>query len=102
MTTWKSFNRAASSALLTVVILAGCGGETPESMLSSAKAFMAKNDNKAALIQLKNALQKNPNLGEARFLMGKALLDGGEPTSADVDGAGLSDVGQDRGEQGRL
>ncbi|WP_294250213.1 XrtA/PEP-CTERM system TPR-repeat protein PrsT [Propionivibrio sp.] len=85
MTTWKSFNRAASSALLTVVILAGCGGETPESMLSSAKAFMAKNDNKAALIQLKNALQKNPNLGEARFLMGKALLDGGEPTSADVE-----------------
>jgi cellulose synthase operon protein C len=78
-------SRAAISTLLTAMILVGCGGEKPESMLASAKDYMAKNDNKAAVIQLKNALQSNPNLAEARFLLGKALLDGGDPTAAEVE-----------------
>jgi putative PEP-CTERM system TPR-repeat lipoprotein len=85
MTTRKSMRRAAVSALLATMILIGCGGGSSESMLASAKDYMAKNDNKAAVIQLKNALQNNPNLGEARFLLGKALLDGGDPTAAEVE-----------------
>lgn len=85
MTTWKSMNRTAISALLASMILVGCGGEKPESMLTSARDYMAKNDNKAAVIQLKNALQNNPNLAEARFLLGKALLDEGDPTAAEVE-----------------
>jgi len=78
-------SKSALSALLATLILVGCGGETSESLLSSAKDYMAKNDNKAAVIQLKNALQSNPNLGEARFLLGKALLSSGDPTAAAVE-----------------
>lgn len=85
MTTLKSVKKATASTVLIAMILAGCGGETPESMLASARDYMAKNDNKAAAIQLKNALQKKPDLGEARFLLGKTLFDGGESTSAEIE-----------------
>lgn len=85
MTIRKSVNQAAASTLLVAMILTGCGGETPESMLASARNYMANNDNKAAAIQLKNVLQKNPDLGEARFLLGKTLLDDGESTSAEIE-----------------
>lgn len=85
MTTRKSISRTTLSALLTALILIGCGGGSPDSMLTSAKDYMAKNDNKAAVIQLKNALQSNPNLAEARFLLGKALLDDGDAAVAEVE-----------------
>ena len=78
-------SRTALSTLLATLLLVGCGGEKPESMLVSAKDYMAKNDNKAAVIQLKNALQNNPNLAEARFLLGKALLEGGDPIAAELE-----------------
>ena len=85
MTPRKSMRRVAISTLLATLILVGCGGDKPESMLASAKDYMAKNDNKSAVIQLKNALQNNPNLAEARFLLGKALLDSGNPVAAEVE-----------------
>jgi Flp pilus assembly protein TadD len=34
---------------------------------------------------VKNALQQNPNLGEARFLLGSALLDSGDLSGAEVE-----------------
>ena len=77
--------KAVLSALLATMVFTACGGESPDAMLSSAKDYIAKNDTKAAVIQLKNALQENPNLAEARFLLGEALLEGGDPTSAEVE-----------------
>ena len=47
--------KATASALLATLLLVGCGSEKPETMLNSAKAFLEKNDYKAAAIQLKNA-----------------------------------------------
>ena len=85
MTTRKSIGKAAFSTLVAALILAACGGEKPESMLVSAKEYLAKNDTKAAEIQLKNALQGDPNLAEARFLLGKMLLESGNPTAAEVE-----------------
>ena len=76
---------ARLTALLVAGILAGCGGDSPDSLIASGKSFLAKNDSKAAVIQFKNALQQNPNLGEARFLLGKALLDGGDARSAEIE-----------------
>jgi putative PEP-CTERM system TPR-repeat lipoprotein len=53
--------------------LAGCGKETPEALIDSAKALSAKGDYKAAAIQLRNVLQRQPDNGQARFLLGQAL-----------------------------
>jgi putative PEP-CTERM system TPR-repeat lipoprotein len=75
---------AITTALLSALV-AGCGGDSPEKLIASGKDFLAKNDNKAAVIQLKNALQQNPNLGEARYLLGKALLESGDVAGAEVE-----------------
>jgi putative PEP-CTERM system TPR-repeat lipoprotein len=76
---------AALSTVLLSAVLAACTGESPDALIASSKDFIAKNDNKAAVIQLKNALQKDPNLGEARLLLGKTLLDSGDVTGAEVE-----------------
>ena len=77
---------AQKTALLWLVLLwlSACG-EKPETMLISARAYLDKNDSKAAVIQIKNALQSNPDLPEARYLMGRALLDGGDPVGAETE-----------------
>lgn len=81
----KSTVTGAVSTLLVSLVLSACGGGNPEAMLASAKDYLAKNDSKAAVIQLKNALQSKPDLAEARFLLGKSLLEEGNATAADVE-----------------
>jgi len=79
-------NRVRNTAVsaLCVLLLAACG-DSPESMISSAKEYMAKNDRNAASIQLKNALQKNPALAEARFLLGKVNYEQGDYAGAEKE-----------------
>ena len=73
------------SGLVLSLFLAGCGGGSTDSMLASAREYVAKNDNKAAVIQIKNALQKSPDSAEARFLLGTVLLKTGEVAGAEVE-----------------
>lgn len=80
-----NMNRTVISAIVASLIVIGCGADDPETLLTSAKEYMAKNDTNAAEIQLKNALQANPNLAEARFLLGKTMLDSGNPASAEIE-----------------
>jgi len=80
----RSFVKTALCAFL-LAGLSGCGGESTDSLLKSARDYVAKKDYKAAVIQAKNALQKNPELGEARYLLGKALLDSGDVVAAEVE-----------------
>ena len=75
-------NLTRLAVLLLVLLLTGCSGEKPEALVASARGLLAKNDTHAAIIQLRNALQTNPDLAEARFLLGKAELETG-----DLDGA---------------
>lgn len=84
----KKRSTVISSAISTALLAAflnGCGGDDPAKLIASGKEFLAKNDNKAAVIQLKNALQANPELGEARFLLGKALLASDDIAGAEVE-----------------
>ncbi|WP_291987176.1 XrtA/PEP-CTERM system TPR-repeat protein PrsT [Candidatus Accumulibacter sp. ACC007] len=74
----------AAMIFVAVLLLSGCA-EKPEAMLASAKESLARNDRNTAVIQLKNALQENPDLAEARFLLGKALLDSGEVEAAEKE-----------------
>lgn len=77
--------RTLIPAMSAVFLMAACGGDKPEALLASARDYLAKNDPKAAAIQVKNALQKNPNLGEGRYLLGKALLQSGDTVGAEVE-----------------
>lgn len=80
---------------LAVALCAGltaCGDKAPEELLASAKVYLAKNDLNAGIIELKNALQRQPNLAEARFLLGKALLDREDAVAAEVELRKASDL----------
>lgn len=59
--------------------------QSPESLISSAKDYIARKDNKTALIQIKNALQINPKLAEGRFLLGTGLLEEGDAVGAELE-----------------
>ncbi|MBK1682292.1 XrtA/PEP-CTERM system TPR-repeat protein PrsT [Rhodoferax fermentans] len=76
--------RGALPALLVSLLLVACG-DKPEAMISSAKDYLAKNDSKAAVIQIKNALQKSPDMPEARYLLGKTLLESGDVAGAETE-----------------
>ena len=66
-------------------LLVACGGKSADDLLASAKQYLEKNDKKAAVIQLKNVLQKNPDSPEARFLLGRTLLQSGDVVSSGVE-----------------
>jgi cellulose synthase operon protein C len=76
---------AATVALLISSCLVGCGNDSPQALIASAKASMAKNDDKTALIQVKNALQADPNSAEARFVLGAVLFEQGDFVAADLE-----------------
>jgi putative PEP-CTERM system TPR-repeat lipoprotein len=61
-------------SVLSLALLGACGADKPEALVSSAKEYLAKGDSKAAVIQLKNALQQQEKNAEARFLLGQALV----------------------------
>lgn len=83
----KQFARVAAAVAVAVAAaaLGGCGSDSEQDLLASAKGYLQKNDRAAAVVQLKAALQKNPDSGEARYLLGKALLEGGDPAAAAVE-----------------
>ena len=66
------------------LLIAGCGGGE-ENFYREAAALHAKGDNKGAVIQLKNAIQKKPDYAEARFLLGKIYNEQGNGASAEKE-----------------
>lgn len=76
---------SAMLVYLVAAIVAGCSGDSAESLVASAKESLLKRDFKTAVIHAKGALQKAPDSGEARFLLGKALLESGDFASAQVE-----------------
>lgn len=78
---WSSLAVAASLAGL----MAACGSGDPEKLLASARAYLAKGELRPAVIELKSAIQKSPDLPEARFLLGKALLASEDPVGAELE-----------------
>lgn len=72
-------------ACLATWLLPGCRNESTESLLASARSYEAKGDTKAAIVQLRNALAGNPDNGEARRLLGQALLQIGDSVGAEKE-----------------
>jgi cellulose synthase operon protein C len=73
------------AAIAAMLVIGACGNKDPQVQIKSAKEYLQKNDTKAATIEIKNALQVNPELGEARFLLGKILASEGNMVTAEVE-----------------
>lgn len=76
----------APVALLALALLvSACGRNNPDELITSAEGYLAQKDAPAAIIQLKNALQANPDSARARFLLGQALLATGDAVGAETE-----------------
>ncbi|MFN0163557.1 MAG: XrtA/PEP-CTERM system TPR-repeat protein PrsT [Burkholderiales bacterium] len=72
-------------AFLAASLLVACSGGGTDALLASARDKLDKGDARSAAIEAKNALQKNPELAEARYLLGRALLESGDLAGAEVE-----------------
>ena len=76
--------------------LAGCSlSDDPQSLIARAQEHRQQGKRQAAIIELRNALQKQPDNAEARYLLGLAYLDGGEAPRAEVELAKALSLGHD-------
>ncbi|CAH1906046.1 Lipoprotein [Candidatus Nitrotoga sp. HW29] len=87
-----NINRKRTTVIIifgTILFIGGvtaCGKtQTSETLITEAKQYQQKGDNKAAIIQLKNALQKNPDDVEARYLLGTIYNKTGDFPSAEKE-----------------
>ena len=80
-------------ALLTV---AGCDRTTPQEHLERAQKFVADGNPRSAIIEFKNALQKDPNLTAARLGLGEVDLAIGDFPSAEKELERALDLGADK------
>ncbi|MDB5816094.1 MAG: system TPR-repeat lipoprotein [Rhodocyclales bacterium] len=66
--------KLATACLIgTVISLSACG-DNPDKLVASAQTAYDKRDFNTATIQLKNALQANPQHAQARFLFARVLM----------------------------
>lgn len=72
-------------AFMFTLPLSGCWDKSPESRIEDAKQAIQKSDYKAAVIELKSALQDVPSNAEARLLLGESLYLVGDYPSADKE-----------------
>ena len=84
-----SWLMAAAMAVVTA-----CSQPSPQALLESGKALQDKGDTRAAIIQYKAALQADPALSEARWLLGRSLLATGDPQGAVLELTRARDVGR--------
>lgn len=73
-------------ALCAWALLAACSsGDSADALRASGQTFLDKKDAVSAVIQLKASLQKDPRSSATRLLLGRALLEAGDPAGAAVE-----------------
>lgn len=77
--------RWSSMALVLALGSMACGSKTEAERLAASKALLNKQDVSGALIEIKNALDQNPESPRLRALLGAALLRSGNPAAAEIE-----------------
>lgn len=72
-------------AVLFALLVAACQPTDPATMVSEARQARERGDMRAAVILLKNAIQKDAGHRPARLLLGEMYLDHGDPQSAEKE-----------------
>jgi len=88
----------ALALLATVLFLGGCGekGANLDQLLADARQEREKGNYSAAIIHLKNALQKSPEHAEAHYLLGATYVDSGNFGFAETDLGKALELGYDQ------
>lgn len=82
----RSLHVAIVAAIFALGALSGCSKtETSASLLADAQKYRQKGDIKAAMIQVKNAVAKSPEDGEARIQLSMLHAEAGDPVSAEKE-----------------
>lgn len=87
-----TFTLVAASTLLGGATLAASAAD----YIQDAKTYLQTGERSKAVIELKNALQEEPNNGEARLLLGKTYLTLGQPAEAEKELRHARAAGVDR------
>lgn len=78
-------HRFPVAALVIALSIAACSKEPAQDYLQSARDYLGRKDNAAAIIQLKNAVREQPESAEVRYLLGAALRDASDPSAAEIE-----------------
>jgi putative PEP-CTERM system TPR-repeat lipoprotein len=82
----RSHYRRLALALSLGMALGGCQrSPDPAKLVAEARQYRQAGDVNAAVIQLKNALQKDPDNRDARRLLGEIYIDQADPVSAEKE-----------------
>lgn len=71
--------------LLTLTLGACNSARDTDSLMAQARQYRLKGETKAAIIELKNALQQAPDNARARLLLGEVYIDAGDAASAEKE-----------------
>jgi putative PEP-CTERM system TPR-repeat lipoprotein len=72
--------------IAVMALMAGCNlSVDPQRAIAKAQEYRLKGDNKAAIIEIKNILQKNSNHAEARYWLGVTYYDSRDYRSAEQE-----------------
>ena len=75
-----------TACLLAISLGGGCGEEkSSEQLIADARQLQAKGDSKAAVIVLRDALQKSPENSEISFQLGIAYIQAGDAADAEKE-----------------
>lgn len=85
--------RFGLAQLAVAAMLAACTSQNPDNLVASARTQVQRGDLPGAVIELKNALQINPDHAQARLVLGQTLLELEQPALAAVELQKARDAG---------
>lgn len=77
--------RRAALMLLTLTLASCNSARDTNALMAEARQYRGQGETKAAIIELKNALQKTPDDARARLLLGEVYIDAGDAVSAEKE-----------------